>query len=108
MILVIGGLESVWSAHERHVYQVAPEPNATVRRSALRAHEKLLEAIEAGNAETAAQIARRHLDATQAFTMAAGESPRRRRRTGPRQLSSENHIDVWLRESSAARTPRRW
>jgi GntR family transcriptional repressor for pyruvate dehydrogenase complex len=74
MILVIGGLESVWSAHERHVYQVSPEPNATVRRSALRAHEKLLEAIEAGNAETAAQIARRHLDATQAFTMAAGES----------------------------------
>jgi GntR family transcriptional regulator, transcriptional repressor for pyruvate dehydrogenase complex len=73
MILVIGGLESVWSAHERHVYQVGPEPNAAVRRSALRAHEKLLEAIEAGNAETAAQIARRHLDATQAFTMAAGE-----------------------------------
>jgi DNA-binding FadR family transcriptional regulator len=73
MILVIGGLESVWSAHERHVYQVSPEPNAAVRRSALRAHEKLLEAIEAGNADTAAQIARRHLDATQAFTMAAGD-----------------------------------
>jgi DNA-binding FadR family transcriptional regulator len=73
MILVIGGLESVWSAHEHHVYQVTPEPNAAVRRSALRAHEKLLEAIAAGNADTATQIARRHLEATQAFTMAADD-----------------------------------
>jgi DNA-binding FadR family transcriptional regulator len=71
MILVIGALESVWSAHERHVYQVNPDPSPALRRSALRAHEKLVAAIEAGNADAAAQIARRHLDATQAFTMAA-------------------------------------
>lgn len=69
MILVIGALESLWSAHERHVYEVSPEPNAVVRRTAVRAHEKLVAAIAAGNAESASQIARRHLDATQAFTM---------------------------------------
>jgi DNA-binding FadR family transcriptional regulator len=73
MILVIGALESVWSAHERHVYQVTPGTNPALRRSALRAHEKLVAAIDAGNADTAAQIARRHLDATQAFTMAADQ-----------------------------------
>jgi DNA-binding FadR family transcriptional regulator len=71
MILVIGALESVWSAHEHHVYQVYPDPSPALRRSALRAHEKLVAAIEAGNADATAQIARRHLDATQAFTMAA-------------------------------------
>ncbi len=73
MILLIGALESVWSAHERHVYQVYPETNLTLRRSALRAHEKLVAAIETGNADAAVQIARRHLDATQAFTMATGQ-----------------------------------
>jgi DNA-binding FadR family transcriptional regulator len=73
MILVIGALESVWSAHERHVYQVGPEASPMLRRSALRAHEKLVAAIDAGNADAAAQIARRHLDATQAFTMAADQ-----------------------------------
>jgi DNA-binding FadR family transcriptional regulator len=69
MILVIGALESVWSAQERHIYEIGPEPTLTVRRSALRAHEKLTAAIAAGNADGAAQLARRHLDATQAFTM---------------------------------------
>jgi DNA-binding FadR family transcriptional regulator len=69
MILVIGALESLWTAHERRVYEVGPEPPPTVRRSALRAHEKLIAAIASGNADTARQIALRHLDATQAFTM---------------------------------------
>lgn len=69
MILVVGALESLWSTHEHHVYDVGPEPSLTVRRSALRAHERLAAAIAAGNVDTATQIARRHLDATQAFTM---------------------------------------
>jgi GntR family transcriptional regulator, transcriptional repressor for pyruvate dehydrogenase complex len=73
MILVIGALESVWTAHERRVYEIGPPPNSVVRRTAMRAHEKLIAAIEAGNAESATQIARRHLDATQAFTMLADE-----------------------------------
>jgi DNA-binding FadR family transcriptional regulator len=73
MILVIGALESLWTVHERHIYEVGPEPSPTVRRSALRAHEKLLSAIAAGNADTARQIALRHLDATQAFTMSTDE-----------------------------------
>jgi DNA-binding FadR family transcriptional regulator len=75
MILVIGSLESLWTAHEHHVYEIGPEPSSAVRRSALRAHERLVAAIAAGNADTAAQIARRHLDATQAYTMSANEQP---------------------------------
>jgi DNA-binding FadR family transcriptional regulator len=75
MILVIGSLESVWSAHERHVYEVGPEPSPVVFRSALRDHEKLTAAILAGNADTAAQLTRRHLNATQAFTMSADQEP---------------------------------
>jgi len=73
MILVIGSLESLWSAHEHRVYEVAPSPSTTVRRSAVRAHEKLVAAIASGNAESATQIARRHLDATQAYTLSADE-----------------------------------
>ena len=73
MILVIGSLESLWTAHERHVYEVGPQVTSLVRRTAMRAHEKLLAAIEAGNAESATQIARRHLDATLAFTLSADD-----------------------------------
>ena len=74
MILVIGSLESLWTAHERHVYEVGPQVTSVVRRTAMRAHEKLLAAIEAGNAEAATQIARRHLDATLAFTLSADDN----------------------------------
>lgn len=73
MILVIGALESLWSAHERHVYETGPEPHPTVRRSALKAHEKLITVIAAGNADTATGIARRHLDATQTFTLSTDQ-----------------------------------
>jgi GntR family transcriptional regulator, transcriptional repressor for pyruvate dehydrogenase complex len=73
MILVIGSLESLWTAHERHVYEVGPQVTSLVRRTAMRAHEKLLAAIESGNADAATQIARRHLDATQAFTLSADD-----------------------------------
>jgi DNA-binding FadR family transcriptional regulator len=68
IILVIGALESVWTAHERRVYEVGPEPSSLVRRTGVREHEKLLAAIESGNTEAASNISRRHLDAAQAFT----------------------------------------
>lgn len=68
--VVVGALETVWSSHEHHVYEVGPEPTMAVRRAALRAHEKLIEAIEAGDEAAAVSLARSHLEATQTFTMA--------------------------------------
>jgi DNA-binding FadR family transcriptional regulator len=71
MILVLGALESVWTAHELTVHEVSPEPSMHIRRGFVQAHEKLTTAIAAGDAEGAAELARRHLDATQAFMRSA-------------------------------------
>lgn len=67
--VVVGALETVWGSHEHHVYEVGPEPTMAVRRAALRAHEKLIDAIEAGDESAAVALARSHLEATQTFTM---------------------------------------
>ncbi|HVX20694.1 MAG TPA: GntR family transcriptional regulator [Acidimicrobiales bacterium] len=67
--VVAGALETVWTSHEHRVYEVEPGPGPDVRRSALRAHEKLVDAIEIGDDVAAAALARSHLDATQAYTM---------------------------------------
>jgi GntR family transcriptional regulator, transcriptional repressor for pyruvate dehydrogenase complex len=79
MIVVIGSLEAIWSAHESSVWDEAQEgseddsPMASkARRAALRAHEKLLAAIEAGNEERAAAISASHLTATRRSTLASG------------------------------------
>jgi DNA-binding FadR family transcriptional regulator len=72
MILVIGALETIWSAHESAVWDeaVAEAPmTERMRRAALRDHEKLLEAIEAGNEDRAASIADTHLAATLRSTL---------------------------------------
>lgn len=96
MILVIGALETIWSAHETAVWDEAtaiispndpsiphplppaqPEDQAAsplatrIRRAALRDHEKLLAAIEAGDEEKAAEIAGAHLAATRRSTLAS-------------------------------------
>jgi DNA-binding FadR family transcriptional regulator len=88
MILVIGALETIWSAHETSVRDEAsvrssdggPEDDAEpgpgsplarrTRRAALRDHERLLTAIEAGNADRAFTLASAHLTATRPSTLA--------------------------------------
>lgn len=77
MILVIGALELIWSAHESAVWSDAElRPGATsrqaTRRAALRDHQRLLEAIRDGNAERAERIARDHLIADRGQTLALG------------------------------------
>jgi DNA-binding FadR family transcriptional regulator len=82
MIVVIGSLEVIWSAHESSVWNeaqpdgegVSPDsPMATkTRRAALRDHEKLLAAIEAGNSERAAALSASHLTLTRRSTLASG------------------------------------
>jgi GntR family transcriptional repressor for pyruvate dehydrogenase complex len=82
MILVIGALEAIWSAHESAVWEeaVAGPPEAMpadIRRAALRDHEKLLAAIEDGNQDRAASIAAAHLSATRRSTLESGPSSAR-------------------------------
>mgnify|MGYP000884516372 FL=1 len=77
MILVIGALELIWSAHESAVWSDAElTPGATsrqaTRRAALRDHQRLLEAIRDGNAERAERIARDHPIADRGQTLALG------------------------------------
>jgi DNA-binding FadR family transcriptional regulator len=85
MILVIGALETIWSAHEASVWDEAAANAADggdggdskspmakrTRRAALRDHEKLLAAIEAGNRDRAVVIASAHLAATRRSTLAS-------------------------------------
>lgn len=81
MIVVIGALEAIWSAHESLVWdeaqlggeQVAPDSPMTskTRRAALRDHEKLLAAIEDGNEDRAAALSASHLMATRRSTLAS-------------------------------------
>ena len=79
---MIGSLETIWSAHEATVWGEATQisrtesdpdsPNARKsRRAALRDHEKLLAAIEAGNEERAIALASAHMAATRSSTLAS-------------------------------------
>ncbi len=79
MIVVIGSLEAIWSAHESSVWDEARQGSEEVpqdsplasktRRAALRDHEKMLAAIEAGNEERAAALSAAHLAATRRSTL---------------------------------------
>jgi GntR family transcriptional repressor for pyruvate dehydrogenase complex len=78
MIIVIGALQAIWSAHDSLVWEtIADRPDAETgrdtRRASLRAHEKLLEAIELGNPDKASKIAAGHLDASHSKTLSKGE-----------------------------------
>jgi GntR family transcriptional regulator, transcriptional repressor for pyruvate dehydrogenase complex len=77
MILVIGALEAIWSAHEPAAWEeAAAGPSAAmqadVHHAALRDHESLLAAIEEGDEDRAASIAAAHLAATRRSTLQAG------------------------------------
>jgi GntR family transcriptional repressor for pyruvate dehydrogenase complex len=80
MIVVIGSLEAIWSAHESSVWDEAQQgseqadnsPMASkTRRAALRAHEKILAAIAAGDEERAGALSARHLTAARQITLAS-------------------------------------
>jgi DNA-binding FadR family transcriptional regulator len=71
MILVIGALESVWTSHQAQVFEIDAAVTSAGFTSALQAHKKLTDAIEEGDADLAMQVARRHLEATHAFTISA-------------------------------------
>jgi GntR family transcriptional repressor for pyruvate dehydrogenase complex len=81
MILLIGSLELIWSAHESAVWsddggasRSSRDSTAArqTRRAALRDHQRLLEAICEGNAADAVRIAQDHLAAARSNTLANG------------------------------------
>lgn len=81
MIVVIGSLEAIWSAHESSVWDEAQQGGEEVppdspmadktRRAALRDHEKLVAAIESGHEDRAAALSASHLTATRRSTLAS-------------------------------------
>lgn len=71
MILLIGSLELIWSAHESSVWS-DDLMDAKTMRAALRDHQRLLEAIRDGNAGRAVRLAQEHLGAARRSTLAFG------------------------------------
>ncbi|RAV14624.1 FadR family transcriptional regulator [Mycolicibacterium sp. GF69] len=85
MILLIGSLELIWSAHESSVWgdETGADPvsdktmsdktmNDKTMRAALRDHQRLLDAIRDGNQTRAARLATDHLAAARRNTLAVG------------------------------------
>jgi GntR family transcriptional regulator, transcriptional repressor for pyruvate dehydrogenase complex len=78
MILLIGSLEVIWSAHESAVWGVEGVPNGEpvdgdarlrTRRAALRDHQRILDAIRDGNQARAVKLAGDHLAAARTSTL---------------------------------------
>jgi GntR family transcriptional regulator, transcriptional repressor for pyruvate dehydrogenase complex len=78
MILLIGSLELIWSAHESSVWSDSSDPAEPVpmvdktRRAALRDHQRLLDAIRDGNSAKAVRLAQDHLAVARRKTLAFG------------------------------------
>jgi GntR family transcriptional regulator, transcriptional repressor for pyruvate dehydrogenase complex len=69
LVLAVGALERVWAGHASTVYTdvAAPEPTITTWNASLREHDKIVAAIERGDAAAAERVARSHLEATHAY-----------------------------------------
>lgn len=73
MILLIGSLELIWSAHESAVWTDEGEPvQRKTMQAALRDHQRILEAIKQGNASRAVSLTRAHLSVARRNTLAFG------------------------------------
>jgi GntR family transcriptional regulator, transcriptional repressor for pyruvate dehydrogenase complex len=73
MIVLIGSLELIWSAHESSVWSDEGDPmQHKTMRAALRDHQRLLDAIRDGNEERAVRLAKDHLAAARRNTLAVG------------------------------------
>lgn len=73
MILLIGSLELIWSAHESSVWSDEGDPmELKTMRAALRDHQRLVDAIRDGNEARAVKLAQDHLSAARRNTLAVG------------------------------------
>ena len=71
--LVVGALESLWSGQEEAWAERATQsggfPGRKRRLEGIRAHERLIELIEAGDTVAIAEVARKHLRAAQRYAL---------------------------------------
>ena len=73
MILLIGSLELIWSAHESSVWSDEGDPmEQKTMRAALRDHQRLVDAIRDGNEARAVKLAQEHLSVARRNTLAVG------------------------------------
>ena len=76
MILLIGSLELIWSAHESSVWSddspMMRRATAKTMRAALRDHQRLLDAIRDGQQDKAIRLAQDHLSVARSNTLAFG------------------------------------
>jgi DNA-binding GntR family transcriptional regulator len=88
MILVIGSLELIWSAHESSVWSDEGDPmSRKTMRAALRDHRRLLDAIRDGDSARAARLAQDHLAVARRNTLAVGDD----KTIEAKLISSNNH-----------------
>ena len=80
MIAVVGSLETLWTGHLNWWAQETAArgeyPSLSRRRIALRVHTKIVDAIEAGDAERARTLAARHVADTQTYLLAGDPEQR--------------------------------
>lgn len=83
MILLIGSLELIWSAHESSVWSDDGQPmSRKTRRAALRDHRRLLEAIRDGNRDRAVRLAQDHLSTARRTTLGLDKTIEAKRISG--------------------------
>lgn len=76
MILLIGSLELIWSAHESSVWSddsPLTAKTAKTMRAALRDHQRLLDAIRDGQQDRAIRLAQDHLAVARSTTLSVGK-----------------------------------
>jgi DNA-binding FadR family transcriptional regulator len=77
--LIMGALEAIWSAREKDWAERTASnqgmPDGHIRTDGLRAHERLIELIEKGDAAGVALAARKHLDSAQLYLVSDGDVP---------------------------------
>jgi DNA-binding FadR family transcriptional regulator len=64
LILVVGALETLWSAHEQHWAETTPAPDefhADIGTASLKTHGRIISLIEAGATDRVAKLVREHL-----------------------------------------------
>ncbi len=102
MILLIGSLELIWSAHESAVWSDETAPDAPMNRgtmrAALRDHQRIVDAIRDGNRTRAVRLAQDHLSVARSNTLAFGAAGtiEAKRVSGPEamRISGVDHLGI--------------
>ena len=94
MIAVVGSLETLWTSHlQQWADKTAARgehPSMSRRRVALTTHNKVTDAIEAGDGERARRLAARHLADTQTYFM-TGDPEQRIVALSPQAMARRRH-----------------